>query len=38
MKPLLDSGDPENVYAFIYFSGHGCSDDKQYFVVNEKNP
>ena len=28
LKPLPDSGDPENVFAYVYFSGHGCSDDK----------
>ena len=28
LKSLPYSGDPENVFAYVYFSGHGCSDDK----------
>ena len=23
------------VFVFVYYAGHGCSDGKQYFVLNE---
>ena len=24
------------IFLFVYYAGHGCSDNKQYFVLNER--
>ena len=27
-----------DAFLFVYLAGHGCADDRQYFLLDEKDP
>ena len=36
-KGMMSDFDREG-FLLVYVAGHGCSDDRQYFLLNEKEP
>ena len=35
---ITKKGEGDNMFLYVYFAGHGCSDKEQYFVLNEAEP